>query len=194
MTVIERGPLKFELRDSPRGLHESDRAAFSQVVLLGEYELILKNLDKGDIVVDCGANIGCFTLLAASLVGPQGSVIAVEPHPGNIAQLRRNVALNHLDNVSIVGCALGAVDGKEVGLAGEGVTCTLDVAAGPAATTSTTVTLGTLMAQFGPKPARALKIDVEGSETEMFRRQSDIDVLRNAKFVVAEVHSELAYN
>ena len=86
------------------------------------------------------------------------------------------------------------MDGKEVGLAGEGVTCTLDVAAGPAATTSTTVTLGTLMAQFGPKPARALKIDVEGSETEMFRRQSDIDVLRNAKFVVAEVHSELAYN
>ena len=127
-------------------------------------------------------------LLAASLVGPQGAVIAVEPNPGNIAQLRHNLTLNHLDNVRVVESALGAEDGKEVALEGEGVACTVGPSTSSANVTSTTATLGKVVEQFGPKQIQTLKIDVEGAETEMFRCNSDINVIITTKFVVVYIH------
>jgi FkbM family methyltransferase len=48
-------------------------------------------LRQGDTVIDVGANVGWFTLLAASLVGPDGSVVACEPGPDNKAKLRANI-------------------------------------------------------------------------------------------------------
>ena len=51
-------------------------------------------LEPGDVVVDGGANIGGFTLVAASIVGPGGAVHAVEAAPATAALLRRSVALN----------------------------------------------------------------------------------------------------
>ncbi len=44
-------------------------------------------LRTGDHVLDIGANIGYFSMLAASLVGPGGKVVAVEPNPDNIRML-----------------------------------------------------------------------------------------------------------
>lgn len=48
----------------------------------------------GDTVVDVGANIGYFTVLAAQLTGPGGRVVGVEAHPGLFEFLRRNVIIN----------------------------------------------------------------------------------------------------
>jgi len=47
-------------------------------------------LRKGDIVLDCGANIGVFTRVA--LDAGAGKVVAIEPAPENIECLRRNFA------------------------------------------------------------------------------------------------------
>ena len=44
--------------------------------------------------VDCGANIGYFTLAAARLVGPGGRVDAVEPDPINRARLEEHLRAN----------------------------------------------------------------------------------------------------
>ena len=64
--------------------------------------------------VDIGANHGYFTLLAASLVGPSGRVVAFEPNPRVFAQLRTHVDLNHFDDrVRLEPCALA--DRHEVG-------------------------------------------------------------------------------
>lgn len=46
----------------------------------------------GDRVLDLGANIGWYSVLAAKLVGPKGSVIAFEPDAANVELLRRNIA------------------------------------------------------------------------------------------------------
>lgn len=63
---------------------------------------VLRSLLKpGDAFVDVGANIGYFTLLAASLVGPSGSVIAFEPNPNNCDLLRRSLAQNNSTNVRL---------------------------------------------------------------------------------------------
>ena len=58
-----------------------------------------KNIQKGDVVLDLGANIGYFTCLFADLVGPTGKVFAFEPEENNFQLLKKNVAVNGYDNV-----------------------------------------------------------------------------------------------
>src|ERR687885_407770 len=57
------------------------------------------NTKQGDIVVDVGAHIGKYTLIASKRVGVNGKVVAIEAHPGNYEMLNRNIKLNGLTNV-----------------------------------------------------------------------------------------------
>ena len=52
----------------------------------------------GMTFVDVGANVGLFTILAASRVGPGGRVFAYECNPELIGFLRRNIAMNWFDD------------------------------------------------------------------------------------------------
>jgi len=54
---------------------------------------------KGDVFIDVGAHIGKYTCTAAKMVGEEGLVVAVEPHPANYAILVRNVENNNFRNV-----------------------------------------------------------------------------------------------
>jgi FkbM family methyltransferase len=56
-------------------------------------------------VVDCGANIGYFSLLASAAAGPEGTVVALEPEPANLRLLRANLWRNGADNVWVVPAA-----------------------------------------------------------------------------------------
>ncbi len=60
----------------------------------GTTALFKKLVKEGMTVVDIGAHIGYFSLLAASLVREKGSVFAFEPEPRNYALLVRNIELN----------------------------------------------------------------------------------------------------
>ncbi len=71
------------------------------------YQAICSALSPGDVFVDIGANFGYYTLLAAGLVGNQGHVYGFEPLPRVAEQLKRNVALNHLANVTVHEAAVG---------------------------------------------------------------------------------------
>ena len=62
-------------------------------------------------VIDIGANVGWFTLLAASRVGPTGQVIAVEPDRGNAALLEASRRINGFENVLLLPVAAGRVSG-----------------------------------------------------------------------------------
>jgi len=59
----------------------------------------VKAVRPGDVVIDAGANIGYYTVLASKLVGPTGRVYAFEPDPTAFEILQRNVRLNGADNV-----------------------------------------------------------------------------------------------
>lgn len=57
-----------------------------------ETEDLLREVVKpGMVVADIGANIGYFARLLAELVGPEGELHCVEPHPANARFLRLNV-------------------------------------------------------------------------------------------------------
>lgn len=67
----------------------------------------------GMTVFDIGANIGQTTLPFSQWTGPTGKVVAFEPVPANVSQLRDNIALNNASNVSIVEAALSDRSGVE---------------------------------------------------------------------------------
>src|ERR1700723_2779010 len=63
--------------------------------------LMARVLRPGDFAIDGGANIGFFTILMASLVGPSGMVLSVEPGENNLSALKDNLRLNGIKNLEI---------------------------------------------------------------------------------------------
>ncbi len=65
----------------------------------GSYEIeVFKNLvKKGMFVLDVGANIGVFTLVAAKKCGKKGKVYSFEPEPNNLSALRDNIRKSLLE-------------------------------------------------------------------------------------------------
>jgi FkbM family methyltransferase len=66
---------------------------------------IERTLQPGNTFIDIGANAGYFSLLASHLVGPEGSVVAVEAAPRTFSLLRSNVLRNQRDNIRLLHAA-----------------------------------------------------------------------------------------
>ena len=82
----------------------------------GEYcaseALFLRRLvQRGDHVIEVGANIGTHTVGLAKHVGPEGKVFAFEPQRACFALLQAQIALNLLDNIHAFNEGLGAQRG-----------------------------------------------------------------------------------
>ncbi|QQS44048.1 FkbM family methyltransferase [Candidatus Roizmanbacteria bacterium] len=76
-----------------------------------ETEIVQKEIKRGDVVLDIGANIGYYTLIFARLVGEKGMVFAFEPDPTNFALLKKNVEMNGYKNVVLVSKAVSDKSG-----------------------------------------------------------------------------------
>jgi FkbM family methyltransferase len=68
-------------------------------------------LGGGDVFVDVGANVGYYSLLASRLVGPSGSVFAIEGSPTIFRRLQQNLLLNRADNISPIAVAISSKPG-----------------------------------------------------------------------------------
>ncbi len=75
-------------------------------------ELFLRSIVPGMTVVDGGAHLGLYTVLAARAVGPDGLVVAFEPDRYNLTALRLNVG--DAANVRIVEKAVADAPGTVV--------------------------------------------------------------------------------
>lgn len=106
---------KIELVNFPRFsvFASDDDLAVGQHVLHGHpYDpgigiIFERYIKSGMSVVDVGANIGCLTMLMASLVGSSGLVVAVEPNPDNIKLLEASRCVNGFCQVQIIQAAAG---------------------------------------------------------------------------------------
>src|SRR3989338_2680199 len=63
---------------------------------------LLKLVKKKMVVYDIGANCGLFTILLSRLVGKDGQVYSFEPVPYLAEQIRVNIKLNNINNVTII--------------------------------------------------------------------------------------------
>lgn len=64
-----------------------------------ETEYFISKLREGDVVLDIGANVGWFSLVAAKYIGANGKVHAFEPRPDTGRALARTIADNRLGDV-----------------------------------------------------------------------------------------------
>ena len=88
--------------------HPHDLAAIIECYVMDVYHT--KNIREGDIVLDLGAGIGEFSILASRKVGASGKVISIESSPDDYVTLLNNVKNNNCSNVYAVNLAVGDCD------------------------------------------------------------------------------------
>lgn len=145
----------------------SDAGSFWQVFIGLEYAKV--RLSDPELIIDCGANVGYVSAYLLSRY-PTAELIAIEPDPGNVEMLRRNLE-PYGDRVTIL----------ESGVWSH--VCPLKVLRFPGREMDTMVReaepheepdlWATSLAEIiGDRTVDFLKIDVEGSESELFRDPS----------------------
>ena len=129
--------------------------------------LLRTYLREGDVFLDVGANIGYFTRIASTLVGPTGHVHAFEPMPSAIRLLRKNS--EHLANVSLYEIALSDHRGNsDFSVRKQGETSSLG--GDPLAAEMIRVRTDTIDNLFSAHDrVDVIKIDVEGYEYEVLQ-------------------------
>jgi len=96
----------------------SDRGISRTLLLFGERELEHKRileliLKPGMSVLDIGCNIGYYALMELRLIGPEGTLIGVEPSPSNAQLAKRNLELNGYGGVEVHNKAISDNKGKK---------------------------------------------------------------------------------
>lgn len=147
----------------------------------------------GMTIIDIGANIGYYTLLTASLVGPSGRVFAHEPFPPNYEDLSRNVAINKLqERVKTYPIAVADKEGEATFFLGEsdnlGSLEKLREARNPDAKTIKvkTTTIDTIAKTAGQ--VDFLRMDIEGAECQVFDGMSETFRQTIPPRILFEVH------
>jgi FkbM family methyltransferase len=151
-------------------------AAVGRHVLAGSYEpevsaVLRDRLLPGMGVVDIGANIGYFTLLAASLVGPSGFVLAVEPNPRNVRLLEASRRSNGFAHVKVAQTAAGAYTDLVVLHASysNGTTSPAPDAIDDLLASETVACIGVDALLGQEQRIDLIKVDVEGAEYQALR-------------------------
>lgn len=143
-------------------------------------EFLTAVLKPGNIFIDCGSNIGYFSVLAGDLVESNGRVIAIEANPVTLQLLRRNLYTNGLPEP--IHCALTATEGdvdlfvpkldgdvySSMKMGGWVTEPDPDIHRVPGRR------LDSIIAECKPDRVDVVKIDVEGAELDVLRSASQV--------------------
>ena len=168
-------------------------------VLTGAYEPEVETvfrsvLRPGMAVVDIGANIGFFSMLSASLVGPDGAVLAIEPNPANARLLEASRRLNGFAQVTPAQVAAG----RAIGLLMLNTTHSNGTTAEPgsdqdqllAANTVPCIPVDTLVSGWRAGPVGLIKVDVEGAEYNALLGAAGL-IARDHPVIISEFSPDL---
>jgi len=144
-----------------------------------------KTISCGDVFCDVGANIGAYTLVAASIMKSSGTIYAVEPSFSTFSQLSENITLNQASTPGVVVIPIYAGLGEITRIEKLGIS---DVRAGSArhvwagqphcqdgevAVNATLpvvcYSLDDLVETFGLPMPTVMKIDVDGPEVAVVK-------------------------
>ena len=148
----------------------------------GVTKVFRMHLRPGDTCIDIGANVGAHTLLAAHLVGPKGTVHAIEASPTIHATLRANLERNGGSQVHTYNVAVTQTPGPVTvfmhGAGNIGATTIMDNVAAERRSIAETTVPGLPLAEILPaaaiEQARLMKIDVEGAEWLVLQGRRDL--------------------
>ncbi len=129
-------------------------------------------LRDGDTVIDCGAHVGLFSILAGRAIGPRGRLIAFEPAPTTASLLRSNLQSNQLTDAVVIESAVADQPGTlKLHRHGEGRSAynSLCEAGDDGGIDVTVTSLDRVIVEQNIEHVDFLKIDVEGFEPSVWR-------------------------
>jgi FkbM family methyltransferase len=174
--------LKFSVRGGT-----CDRGIIDEIFAYKIYSPAGFEIKEGDIVFDVGAQIGVFSVCAASQKA--GRVYSFEPMPENFSLLEKNICINNLHNIEAVPAALAKDEGQKDFFLSENTgghsLCGSDK---QKKITVESRNLAAFIAEKKIEKIDYFKIDCEGGEYEIFFSAPD-EVFAKIKKIAMEYHN-----
>jgi len=182
--IVKNGNRKFFCRKNSSDLHIISNFYENKVM-----ELFGTLAKESKIIVDVGANVGKYTILA-SFVNPKSEIYSIEPDKSNFDVLLKNIELNNLKNIIGLNIGMGEEEGrgKLYNSRGEskvncGGSSFMDKCGN-----FEIVDIGTLDNTF--TEIDLIKIDTEGYELEILKGAKMLLTKGNIKKIILEVNDE----
>jgi FkbM family methyltransferase len=182
------------LRTTPPGskspvylrMDTSDFCAYYDVLIAKSRRYDLEGLTSGPAtIVDAGAHIGMASILFARRY-PLSKIIAVEPEPSNFALLLKNTSA--YKNIVPICAALWREDGEvTLGRSNVHPKGAFQIVEN-GQTRVRAVTIDTLMRETGIQSIDILKVDIDGSEREVF---DSCDWIDSVQVIAIELHDRV---
>lgn len=180
---------KFKIR-----VGSMDKPTILDIYRTGEYERHGFKIKNEDVVVDLGAHIGSFSVLASRIVGKKGKVYSFEPDKHSYELLRFNKEINKCSNIKLSKIAVwknsqpvnfhsSELDSWSSSIYRSDLENEYKVKTKP---------LPLILKSVGKK-VDFLKIDVEGVEFDIFKNLVKKD-LKNVDKIVLEFHDFIRDN
>jgi len=115
--IINKDIILIEVQGNYMYVNVRDTAIAPSLIRAGfwekfETQLIKEMIKPGMVIVDCGANIGYYSLITAKITGKYGKVYAFEPDPDNYQLLVDNIKNNGFTNIIPIKKAVSNKSGR----------------------------------------------------------------------------------
>lgn len=182
--LIHRSGIKLRLRPNT-----DDLKIVKSNLVTRHYVRDFVPITEGSVVIDVGAHIGSFAVMAAGIAS---KVLAFEPEPGNFQMLKKNVELNNLKNVSIFEMAVSGSSGyQEIYISDDASTGShslyTEQAIGSLRRRVETISLEDIIEKESLRIVDFLKLDCEGAEHEIVENMSS-DTASKIMGIAMETH------
>lgn len=179
MRRMRSEPLDLEVIGQRMRLHAGNNACEKRLIVTPQFfdpvelAFLRSRLHPAFTFLDIGSNVGAYSIYVAKNAGRGARVVAVDPNEIVLKRLAFNAHANDLENIRIVRCAVGDVDGEmefaleETNMGGSSLQLDRDARGGKTIFKVPVRTLAGLVADAGIDRIDAIKIDVEGFEDKV---------------------------
>jgi FkbM family methyltransferase len=168
--LIKSGYVVYTLRNGLRykiRAGTADRPVINEVLIRDEYMPKGFGISEDDIVVDIGAHIGVFVVMAAKYA-KNGKVYSFEPMPENFTLLKYNIRINGLKNVVAIRKAMSGKKGRRKLFINDCTSAHSFYLKTKKTIEVETTTFDDFVKEYGIKHINLLKMDCEGAEYDIF--------------------------
>jgi FkbM family methyltransferase len=180
----------FYLRDKTM-----DLGTYQQIFIDKEYNFVANSLPK--VIIDAGANIGLASIYFANKF-PEAKIIAIEPEARNFELLEKNIS-KHLNIIPLQAALWGGEEQINLLDTGLGTNAYMTVQSDSSDTIKTpkhefksiinTVTIEKIFEDYNIDRVDILKIDIEGSEKEVFNNSKNW--IQKVDAIIIELHERM---
>lgn len=192
LKIVKTGQVSVPGLKQPINLrvNTADLSTFREIFLREEYAIQLPSSIQPRVIIDAGANIG-FTTLFFARQYPQATIFSLEPDLGNFEYLKKNTTGYH--SITPLQLALWDKNGTiEITDKGYGVRGFMVEESNPlqSNTSVPSATLATFIQDHKIASIDIVKIDIEGSEKEVFSKDTE-KWLPITQCLIIELHDRM---